>query len=265
MNTLIRAALVLSLTGLVGCSPGNPYRINDVISRDTTNRTAEELESTWVVEHYGGTSVTEMINPETYVAPEQRKPDGDGRPLFHMVYKSGAPAKDRELARNRLQMKILELSDKEASGHLSRITGTQVTINVVTGSAALVTTGLAAVNVGGAATKLAQASTGILGFKSLLNEEIFRNLLADAVVNTIVAHRLEFYERIKVRQTETIANYTMEEAIRDANEYHLRGSFFWGLAELSRLVEQQNSDVQNKITKSIIRQDEIKRINAAKK
>lgn len=147
-----------------------------------------------------------------------------------------------EYARNSLQSRMMAVSDADVAGHLSRITGTQIVFNTVTGALALGTSAAATLSGGGAGTALAATTTGLLGFKSLFNDEVYRNTLVETLVDCINADRGLLRKKMLFNQRKLITDYSVQQAVNDAIEYHDHGSFYYGLTLIRQSAEESNAN-----------------------
>ncbi len=233
-------ALWLSLSG--GC--GTVHRVEPILRTDRNSALP------WRGSQSGlgalGQSVS-FINPYTY-NPDEVDFDNDqrlirGKPSLHRIASDAADMDKARLARNRLQSAILAVSDETTAVHLSAIKSTDNVMNLIFGGATSALAGGATVASTEAAKGLAAAATGTNAFRSLFNEQVYRNALSESLIQAILADREKFHiEVIQVRQKEGIDTYPVEAAIRDASVYHERGSFYHGLSLIRKAVEKETKE-----------------------
>lgn len=141
-------------------------------------------------------------------------------------------AKD-QTNRNLLQNKIIELSDDICEQHKGDIIGTSATVNLTTGLGATVFSGVSAIVTGAAATNYAAGATILNGTRSAVSAEVYQGLFTTAIIKAIEESRDKKKNEILVRQTKNISEYTMDQAVIDAQDYHFRCSFYHGLVVLN--------------------------------
>jgi hypothetical protein len=209
---------------LTSCSTA--YRVPEISDYESNNT------NIWVAHHRF--KRVEMINPQRYTPP------GEVDSLYHTArhYTNGLQATNAEIARNSLQCTMITLSDKAVSKHLSEVTGTQIDVNMLLGGGALAATGVGAV----AAPALAQAASasgaGILGFKSLFNEEVYRNALVQALIGAIISDRDKIKADLDAKRLQPIHLYSVDDAIEGISKLQEHGSFYYGLTIVKSDVEK---------------------------
>lgn len=162
--------------------------------------------------------------------------------LWKIATDNNKAAKDRVAARNLLQNAVLRISDQVTAHHLAKLKGYENNTNLILGSAALGLTGGAAVAGEAAAKALAVAATGVVGARELFNDQVFRNALIETIIAAIEADRSKYLEDvIHAGQKKPIEEYDVEAALKDANEYHFRGSFYHGLGLVRDAAEKENN------------------------
>ena len=220
---------------LVSCAAGcSTYQVSDVVS------THKDRKTSW---YKAGVGV-EMINPYQFTPPGETE----------ALYKTAASGTDEHLkmvARNRLQTVVMTLSDKAVAKHLSKVTGTEVTVNMLFGAGALAATGGAAVAPASAAKAFTQTAGGLIGMKGIFNDEVYKSALVQTLIASIIADRNLLRATIKASQMLSTSNYSVDEALLDANEYHSRGSFYYGLTLIRQAAEEKNIARANNITNAV--------------
>ena len=135
-------------------------------------------------------------------------------------------------ARNRLQHQILIRSHEICTFHKAAILSNSAFISFTTGLGSTILSGAAAALGGEAALSMLSSAVSATG--TAVKANFYQDLLAAAIVKEIDKLRQMELERFLDRQTESIADYTIDEAIRDVNAYHLKCSFFEGVVSLGK-------------------------------
>jgi 23S rRNA pseudoU1915 N3-methylase RlmH len=197
----------------------------------------------------------ELINPETY------KPPGSEKSLYQIANNPNTSPNAAKTARTKLQEKIMEVSNNEVAGHLSRVTSTQVTVNILLGGASTALSGAASLATGNNASTLSELSTVTGAFRSLFNEQVYRNALVETLVAAIASDRNKFLSDIRnLKQTLPIDEYCVQAAIHDMVRYHDKGSFYHGLTLIREAAEAENRKRLQKSTPEAERKYRIGRI-----
>jgi hypothetical protein len=194
-----------------------------------------------------------VLNPYTYA------PAG-GCPLYELARKGNTA--EARYARNELQEAIVRLSDEAVGIHLGGVRATDTATNVLLGAAGIGLTGAASVAAGDSARALSAAATGTQGSRELFSEQVYRNTMSDTVIQLIHKDREVTLQQMRLRHVESTHDYSVEEAITDANQYHAKGSFLNGLTlarsaaddrvrELNRLLSPDKSDRYKTLTANI--------------
>lgn len=147
---------------------------------------------------------------------------------------------ESEILRNALAIDLISLSDRVCSAHQAAIIANSNTWNVATGTITNLLSGFGAV-VGGEATKAALAAGAAFssGTRSLVNEEVYVQTVGAAIVRAISIAREKYYADIQLGFEKSLSDYSVQEALRDIQEYHRRCSFYYGLLEISKSLEQR--------------------------
>lgn len=176
-----------------------------------------------------------VINPYSY------QPPGWPQAPYAIAVGTQFSSEERRTARNALQDALINVSADNTSIHLAGLRAAESNINVFLGAAGIGLSGGAAVATGAAAQALAAAATGMQGARALVNEQVYRNALTESIIRLIEADRAATLVDIHRKQAEPIGLYGVEAAIADANIYHLKGSFYHGLALLRAAAEAKAS------------------------
>jgi hypothetical protein len=144
-------------------------------------------------------------------------------------------ADETRIRRNRLQLAIIDRSNSICDYHKGAIIAQKSMFDF---STSLLSTllGTASGAVGGetAARILGAASGGVTATSAALNASIYQNLLTTAIIKSIENSREEFKANtIKPKRNESAANYSVDQAIIDANDYHRLCSFYRGIVALA--------------------------------
>lgn len=198
----------------------------------------------------------EYLNPYTYnpspasATRSKKKADLRANSLYTLAA-SGTDPEARRQARNQLQNAILVLSDNATARHLAGLKATENFSNLVLGGAAIGLSSGATVAAVSAAKALSAASAGAGGFRGLVNEQLYRDALGETIVRSIETDRAQFLANIIVpNQKRPVAEYDVAAALREANEYHHRGSFYHGLALVRESAEKANAEAKDDANKA---------------
>ena len=146
-------------------------------------------------------------------------------------------AKDKT-SRNRLTALLMKHSDDICTRELGMLTSNQATTNAALNTLATAATTTANIVTGEQAKSIL---TGIGTFsgatRSHLNADVYRNTVAYAISRAITLERKRLRDAIEARYDHLPANFTVDDAIRAANEYHGICSFYKGLELVLASVE----------------------------
>ena len=145
--------------------------------------------------------------------------------------------------RNRLQAVTFEKSIAACSFHM-RFAFASTAMRKGLLQFGAIATDAAAVLVGGTLAKESLAATsGVLSASdSIIDSVQFQNLLLASIMKAIDNDRIAFRKQVAERRDDPIADYSLEEALEDATDYHRRCSIVHGIMLLSKTVEE----LQNK-------------------
>jgi hypothetical protein len=134
--------------------------------------------------------------------------------------------------RNTLVHDVKRVSDEICRQHIGDIRATATNFNLTFGTLTTVFAGTATL-VGGAAAKSHAAIAGASNAsRSLVNEEVYRQSLPDAIVNIIRNERDKARQRIDTGLRKTRAEYPINEALSDVQEYHDACSFVFAMGKV---------------------------------
>jgi hypothetical protein len=216
----MRRIWIFALALMAGC---DIYRSSDIINLSHSEA------GIWMQ----GMPATPVLNPYSF------NPDKSAQSLYEQAQGNSPQAR---AARNRLQSTMMTLSDQIISQHLSKITGLQVEVNTIMGTAATGLSAGAAMAATPLAGYLAEASTSVDASESLINDQVYRDALVQSLVGAIETDRAQLAADIRQRQQKSTEDYPVEAAIADANEYHQRGSFYHGLVLIRAAAEEANQN-----------------------
>ena len=133
---------------------------------------------------------------------------------------------------------LISKSDEICDYHKSHIYGDRTAMNTVLGALAL-GSGIAGTMTGTTITQYLAGSAGfITGSQSLMNNEICRNFVTNAILKEIDANRTKFLADVNNSKSSTLSNFG---AIRSvALQYHHKCSFYDGLASLLNKAGENN-------------------------
>lgn len=209
------------------------FRVNPIVYGDSVER-AEAKEDQ---------DFNAPIVLDVYKFPGQSESDPT-------AYKSAVTDKN---IRNRLQTRIMELSDRVCEQHKGDIVANAALINSSLGILTSVLSGTSAI-VGGQAAKSALAAVAAMtnAGRDTISETFYQQRLVDAIIRSIDASREEMEAIINSkRESSTTANdYNVDEAVRDALLYHQRCSFYHGITVLADAADKAGTtseEIQAKI------------------
>jgi hypothetical protein len=244
--------------GLAGCQAD--YRVTPVVNTSEPKALEWEIEA----DSFGHGSIR-VLNPYTYNPAQETQgrrtsessitdqpppkpgehdtltPVDPGDLRTHSLYEIAInPAvfmTQRQEARNELVNAILRVSDENAAAHLAGLKATQSNINIFLGAAALGLSGAGAA-VSESAQALSAASTGVQGTRTLINDEVYSQALAESIITLVTADRKAQADAIRKRYAEDLSLFPVEEAIAAAVRYHETASVYNGLALARQAIEK---------------------------
>nr|VFJ88597.1 MAG: hypothetical protein BECKH772A_GA0070896_1001012 [Candidatus Kentron sp. H]VFJ90696.1 MAG: hypothetical protein BECKH772B_GA0070898_1001112 [Candidatus Kentron sp. H]VFJ96859.1 MAG: hypothetical protein BECKH772C_GA0070978_1000912 [Candidatus Kentron sp. H] len=157
--------------------------------------------------------------------------------VFKAAY---ASAKNDEQSRNELLGKIILLSDEVCQTHKGDILGNAATVNVGLGGATTLFSSLGAV-IGGETAKagLSAAASVTNASRSLINEEVYFNAFAIAIIKAIDGERKVLRRRIRNGLEENVSEYSIEQGLLDVHAYHNACSLQNGLKVVSEAIDRR--------------------------
>tara|TARA_R110001583_G_scaffold140307_1_gene292537 strand:+ start:25505 stop:26272 length:768 start_codon:yes stop_codon:yes gene_type:complete len=142
-------------------------------------------------------------------------------------------AKDNQKARNELQGAILRRSERACEDHKAAIYTNAAMFNVSTGFLTSALAGAGAIVTGQTASNILAGTAALSNStRSLVNEEVYQQMIASAVIAEIDQNRKTLSEKISEKRKEVIEEYTVEDAILDVERYNNACSFYQGISSL---------------------------------
>lgn len=237
VNTAVPVATVVLLSGCMGFVKDS-YRVDTVLSdRAVTTEEKKELhDRTSKFSRSEACERLECFNLDTDPFPEERK-DETPIPAYKKVIEACADSSKTaqcKTLRDRLQLLIMRKSDVICDQHKSDITAQAAAANfgLTTTSVALSTT--SAIISGEEAKSILSGLSAFTGAtQSALNENIYQQFLAPAVIRAIEDNRRQQEQIINAKRDLPGDKYLVDEALRDAAHYHYQCSFYQGLKALT--------------------------------
>lgn len=143
--------------------------------------------------------------------------------------------------RNILLEELLTISDRSCSRHQASIVSTANAWNVSTGTISTLLSAIGTVS-GGASDKAALAAGAAFtnSTRSLVNEEVYAKAIGPTIVRATISARDKQLAIIKAGMKEAdIKNYSVQQGLRDVYNYHNRCSFYYGLLEITKAIEER--------------------------
>ena len=174
------------------------------------------------------------------------------------------PDRARDL-RNQIQERMLGASEQRCADFKSHLQRSQSTANFYSG---LFTSGFAAA---GAITKSIEGARTLAGLSGLanasgaeFNQAYFANLAAHIVVGGIDQARSKLYEQIATAaSSKTIAEYTLQAAIKDAFRYHGTCSIMTGLIEAQDAIRLVDNPGLEALRRAVVKNKHLQALTAA--
>jgi len=149
-------------------------------------------------------------------------------------------AKNDKEKRNRLLSQIILLSDTVCAQHKGNILANSAKLNVGLGTLTTIFTSLGATLKGESTKSALSAAASITNStKSLVNEEVYYNTFAIAIVKAIDMARETKRSAIYSNMKEDTSKYGVIRGISDINEYHNSCSFMNGLKLVSESIDKR--------------------------
>ena len=234
-NRFFHAGIILSVFVLTGCTGFGGTGL-DANREDMTTWGAKTLiqdekfqKINLVEELYSGTDL--VPNPNTNTLKQ----------AFDSFY-ANLETKDDDgqvLGRNRIQERILAASQDRCNAYFTFLDGMDAETNFILGSFTTAVAGAGAIFTNLTTVRALSGIASITsGIRSEFNEDYFANQTMEIMRKGIEARRREIYTSIKTKQSNDLKTYTVEEAVKDAIDYHGACSLTAGLLKLGLSLER---------------------------
>lgn len=220
--TLFGVLVTLCLAVGTGCQS---HRLGSVVRFEEPRGRGNQGKALWE-EKTLGSHRHEVINPKKYSA-------GGLRTLYDIARDPGDPVAAQN-ARNHLQSTIVLLSDYEVSNHLSRVAGTPIQVRTFLDRPSP-TTATSAIGDG-----VAQPTPGSNDAVVATNVQAYQDVFNQTVITAVLNQRRELAGKIALKRQQSIAGYSVDEAIQDAIELHEKSSFYHGLRLVQEAAKQRD-------------------------
>ncbi|MCC9623109.1 hypothetical protein LPB41_15565 [Thalassospira sp. MA62] len=183
------------------------------------------------------------IDLDTYYFPGTDRVSGD---IAFKVAQNGS-----EKERNELQGVILRRSETACQNHKAAIYTNSAVFNVSTGFLTSALAGAGAIVNGQMATSILAGTAALSNStRSLVNEEVYQQMLSTAIISEIELNRKEFLAEISKKRASTTTDYTVEDAILDAERYNNLCSFYKGVASLVQKAGKSERNYEDVLSQS---------------
>ena len=174
--------------------------------------------------------------------PPQPRYKSDKRFADAVAYFDQLPDAKRTARRSEIQEALLAKSTTLCNLYKKQVMQTSVEQNLITGDAATLLSGLGAIFAKAAVVRpLAGAGAIANGFRAEYNSDAFADLNIQVITQGIEKRRSEYYTAILKARSCPIAQYPLEEAIKDVFYFHASCSLYAGLEEASLSIKQAQS------------------------
>lgn len=218
-SILSRFAVTLSLTMVISGCGGGYYTVDPLFSRDP------------------------QAGDESYYSSEREQGELWSEKVINFESKNFTrqlkAARSSRSDRNDLLLKLLIFSDRICVGHLGSIKGTATQLNVSLGVATSWLSALATLTTGTAAKTYAATSTLTNASRSIINEEVYRQHFADAIIDKINENRKAKRNLIVSGFDKGVDSYSIDRGIADLIDFHGECSFYRGASTLLEAAKQR--------------------------
>lgn len=251
-RTLPFLLLAAMLTPLLGCNgvarneqswykPPNIVTRSVIVDAGTLTGVQEPGDGSWIDGANPFRERVTHINPWQYeanVPTDNQVPPAsmERRCLYDEILRLEAAGETQRamMYRNMLQDAIIGVSNTVGSAHVATILGVEDALNLTTGFMDILFDGIAVMVTPPGTKTIFAGLSGVAGAtRSLVNEEIYTNIIAPAVLKAIEAERVSEWERIAPFRKLPVSQYNVEQAIADAIAYHEAWSFYRGMQRLA--------------------------------
>ena len=142
-------------------------------------------------------------------------------------------------SRNALISRILLLADDICLQHKANIQGNASALNLGFGTATTLFAGAGTLVTGPGAATLSALAAASNATRSLVNEEVYQKAFSASILLAIDSDRVSKKTPIIAGMKSPVADYPIEMAIQQINEYHHSCSFVNGIEVISKAVQQR--------------------------
>jgi len=154
--------------------------------------------------------------------------------------------------RNELQSLVMRRSNAICDQHKGDILANAAVTNVGLGVGGVITSALGAALVGTRAkTNLAAATAVLTGTQAHINQEFYQKQFAGTIITAINTSRAGQKTEIDQKRRQPLGDYSIDDALIDAQDYHYRCSFYHGVAQVTKAVDRQDANSRAKLTERI--------------
>lgn len=165
---------------------------------------------------------------------EDAKCPTDPNPGPHPRLTAYQLASQNKDGRNRVMGFLIQRSNLICDVHKAAIIANASSTNLFLGEATTILSGLGAViSPESAAKALSGSATIVNGTRAQINEVVYQNMLATAVVKSIEQTQKTAMDSLSAKRDKEINEYTADEMVADVVNYHTRCSFYEGMVTLT--------------------------------
>lgn len=160
---------------------------------------------------------------------------------FRAFYRDTAK-EDLQLRRNMVQERILAASVQRCGNYVRFLKQFDTEIGFSLGSLATTLAGVGAIVTPANAARALSGAAGITtGVNAEFQQQFFSKLAMQVITKGIEARRTALYKEMEEKQKNTILEYTVEAAVKDALAYHNACTLLTGLEEAGASIERASN------------------------
>jgi len=168
---------------------------------------------------------------------------------------------DQKRRRNSIQERILSASVQRCGEYKNFLKQFDSGTNFFLGSLTTAIAGAGAIFTSLDTVRALSGTAAIIsGVRSEFNEDYFSNQTVHVLTNGFESKRDEFYEKILNRRNQSITQYPVEAAIKDAIEYHASCSLVAGLEQAALAIERAKNPGLIETQKALVEAKKIQNI-----
>ena len=168
---------------------------------------------------------------------------------------------DQKRRRNSIQERILSASVQRCGEYKNFLKQFDSGTNFFLGSLTTAIAGAGAIFTSLDTVRALSGTAAIIsGVRSEFNEDYFSNQTVHVLTNGFESKRDEFYEKILNRRNQSITQYPVEAAIKDAIEYHAGCSLVAGLEQAALAIERAKNPGLIETQKALVEAKKIQNI-----